>query len=281
MMWQAGNAEVANFWNDLGFLWPFFVVLVLHFSMIYTENNWLKNKVTYIALYLPAILFTVIDGTTDLINGQPILQYWGYEDTSPATLAYNLSTIWVSILPVIALLLCVRFYFKTQDEAKKKQSKFITLGFSIPIITYLVTNIMFPILGIEIPNLGHFATLFFGIFVSYAILKYELFTLDAALAAENIISTMPDSLILADSKGKILRVNNGTLTFLGYTVAEFKGKPISNIFREEEQCETLLNSLREKRIVRNSEFTCKTKNGEMKRTYFFQVQLSRAKQVET
>jgi hypothetical protein len=44
---------------------------------------------------------------------------------------------------------------------------------------------VFPYLAIDIPNLGHFATLFFGIFVTYAILKYELFTFDAALATEN------------------------------------------------------------------------------------------------
>ena len=133
MMWQSNNALAADFWNDLGFLWPFFVVLVLHFALVYTGSSWLKHKFTYVILYLPAVLFAIIDYATNLINGDPVLQYWGYEDTAPETLPYILSTIWVSLLPVLALLICITFYLKTTDEIKKKQSKFITIGFSIPI----------------------------------------------------------------------------------------------------------------------------------------------------
>jgi hypothetical protein len=118
-MWQSPNTEIADFWNDLGFLWPFFAVLVLHFSLVYTGSNWLKHKFTYLILYLPAIFFAIIDFSTDLINGEPVLQYWGYEDTAPATFLYNLSTVWVSLLPVLALLLCFTFYVRTKDEIKK------------------------------------------------------------------------------------------------------------------------------------------------------------------
>ena len=164
MMWQSSNADIADFWNDLGFLWPFFVVLVLHFALVYTKSSWLKSKLTYVLLYLPAVLFAIIDYTTHLINGDPVLQNWGYEDTAPQTLAYSLSTIWVLLLPVLALLICLIFYLKTTDEIKKKQSKFVTIGFAIPIFTYLITNVIFPYLSIVVPNLGHIATLFFGIF---------------------------------------------------------------------------------------------------------------------
>jgi PAS domain S-box-containing protein len=268
MMWQSSNALIADFWNDLGFLWPFFVVLVLHFALVYTGSSWLKNKFTYVILYLPAVFFAVIDYATDLINGDPVLQYWGYEDTAPETLAYNLSSIWVSLLAVLALLICLTFYLRTTDETKKKQSKFVTIGFAIPIFTYLVTNVVFPYLSIDVPNLGHIATLFFGIFVAYAILKHELFTFDAAMAADNIVSTMPDSLILADMKGKIIKMNRSLINFLGYDESELTGKSITSLCVEEKRCAGIIEALLEKRRIRNYELTCKTKSGDRKSVLF-------------
>jgi len=268
MMWQASSVEVANFWNKMGFLWPFFAVLVLHFSLVYVESNWLKKKTTYLFLYLPAVFFALTDLATEQINGPVTMQYWGYEDTSAATFIYGISTFWVALLPVLALLLCVNFYIRTSDGAKKQQSKFVTVGFAIPIFAYLITNIVFPSFAIDVPNLGHIAILFFGIFASYAILKYELFTFDAAMAAENIISTMPDSLILANMEGKILRVNKRSVNFLGYEESELIGKSIIELCVEKKRCESAMKELTEKRAIRNYELTYKTKFDEEKIVLF-------------
>ena len=268
MMWQASSVDVANFWNKMGFLWPFFAVLVLHFSLAYVESNWLKKKTTYLFLYLPAVFFALTDLTTEMINGPVMMEYWGYEDTSPATFIYWISTFWVALLPVLALLLCIVSYIRTNDGAKKQQSKFVTVGFAIPIFAYLVTNIVFPSFAINVPNLGHIAILFFGIFVSYAIVKYELFTFDAAMAAENIISTMPDSLILANMEGKILRVNKRLVNFLGYEESELIGKSIIALCMEKKRCESAIKELAEKRAIRNYELIYKTKFGEEKIVLF-------------
>jgi PAS domain S-box-containing protein len=270
MMWQSSNADIAQFWNKMGFLWPFFAVLVINFALVYTESNWLKNKLTYVLLYAPAVIFALTDLTTDLINGPPVMQYWGYEDTVPtgATWMYDLSTFWVALLPTLALLACIVFTFRTKDERKRRQSKFVTVGFAIPIVTYIVTNIGFPAFNIDVPNLGHIAVAFFGGFVGYAIVKYELFTFDAAMAAENIVSTMPDSLVLADMGGKMLRVNKRLVDFLGYVETEVVGRSIVELCVDADQCRSVLRELAEKRITRNFELGFKTKFGEEKHVLF-------------
>ncbi len=51
-------------------------------------------------------------------------------------------------------------------------------------------------------------------------------------AAENIISTMPDSLFLADANGRITSVNRGASKLLGYKANELIGKPMQTIFSE-------------------------------------------------
>lgn len=268
MMWQSNTADVANFWSKMGFLWPFFVVLFLHFSLLYTQNRLLKNKLFYLLLYVPAIVFAIVDLSTELINSQPILEYWGYEDGAPLTWMYGVSLVWVAVLPITALIASLRFHLVTKDRNKKRQSKYITLAFSIPILAYLITNVIFPTFSISIPNLGHFATLFFAILVSYAILKHELFTFDAALAAENIVSIMPDSIFLADIKGKILKMNKSLTDFVGYSQNELVGETFGKLFVETNLSPIILSELHKARIIRNRELTVKTKKGEIKTVLF-------------
>ena len=56
-----------------------------------------------------------------------------------------------------------------------------------------------------------------------------MFTIDAALAAENIVSTMPDSLILATVDANMLKVNDRLVQFPGYSRDELIGQPIEKL----------------------------------------------------
>jgi len=268
IMWQSSSFDSAYLWSKLGSIWPFFVVLTVHFAIVFTKSALLKDKLTYAVLYAPAVLFWLVNLSTYWINLPPTIEYWGYEDAHASTPIYAVSTIWAAVLPVLAFVLCFRYYRGATDETQKQQRKFVTIGFAIPIFTYIVTNMVFPSVGIITPNLGHFAVLFFSLFVGYAILKYELFTFDAALAAENVISTMPDPLILADMKGKMLKVNVRLMDFLGYEENELIGNSISKLCLEEKRCIEILNELAEKRVVRNYELAFKTKSGETKIVLF-------------
>jgi PAS domain S-box-containing protein len=268
MMWQASSFEGAYFWNKMGSMWPFFVVLVVHFALVFTGSDWLKNKLTYLLLYTPAVLFLLIEIFTDLISGPPVLKYWGYNDTAPGTVVYGISTVWSAVLPILAFVLCFRYYRRTDEETLKQQRKFVTIGFAVPIVAFVVTNMLFRSVGIDIPNLGIISILFFGGFVGYAVLKYDLFSFDAAVAMENIVSTMPDSLILADMKGKMFRVNKRLVEFLSYGKDELIGKSISKLYAEEMLCTNVLKELTEKRVINNYELTLKTKFGEEKNVLF-------------
>ena len=72
-------------------------------------------------------------------------------------------------------------------------------------------------------------------FVGYGIYSHELFTFDAALAAENIVSTIPDSLVLTDIKGKMIKVNERLVSFTGYVERELIGELIKKLCAEDEQ----------------------------------------------
>ena len=270
MMWAAGDFASASVWNKAGMIWPFFVALTFNFALVFTESKWLKNKLNYLVLYLPAAAFFLIDLFTDLINGPPVLQYWGYNDTASGTWVYIISTAWSAILPILAFVLCFRYYIRAKDAEQKQQRKYVTVGFAIPIATFITTNMLARSFNIGVPNFGIIATLFFSGFVGYAILKFELFTFDAALAAENILSAIPDFLILADTKSKILKVNERFLNFIGCSQEELMGQSIITLCAENEEMnfKNVLDELAEKGIMRNVELMLVTKSGDKKHVLF-------------
>ena len=270
MMWTATDFASANFWNKMGTIWPFFVALVATFALVFTENKWIKNKLNYLILFLPAVALWLTDLSTNLINNSPVREYWGYNDVASGTLVYYGSIIWTIALPILAFVLCFRYYRKTEDSLQRQRRKYVTIGFAIPISAFISTNMIARMIDMNIPNLGFIATLFFSVFVGYAIVKYDLFTFDAAIAAENILTTMPDSLILADVNAKILRVNERLVNFIGFSKEELSGKSITKLCAEKEEktCANLLQELASKKIIRNRELIFQNKSGAKLNVYF-------------
>jgi PAS domain S-box-containing protein len=270
MMWMSSNFENALFWHKMGTVWPFFVALVVNFALVFTNSKWIKKRRNYLLIYLPAVAFFLIDLLTFQINAPPVQKYWGFNDVASGSLIYYLSTAWTAILPILAFILCFRYYRSTTNPAQRQQGKHITFGFSIPIATFIATNLITRSFAIDFPNLGIFATLFFSVLVGYAISKYELFTVNAQLAAENIISTIPDSFILADVSGNILTANNRLVDFSGYSEKELISEHLTKLFLEEEKCnwKNIQNELEKHDILRNFELRLSTKFGEIRYVLF-------------
>ncbi|HEX7482177.1 MAG TPA: histidine kinase N-terminal 7TM domain-containing protein, partial [Candidatus Bathyarchaeia archaeon] len=270
MMWSSNDFQSAYLWHKMGTIWPFFVALVLNFALVFTESNWLKNRRNYLILYTPAVSLWLIDLSSNLINGPPIMQSWGYNDVASGTWIYILSTTWTALLPILAFVLCFRFYHKAKDSTQRQRRKFVTIGFAIPIAAFIFTNMILRSFNADIPNLGIVATLFFSIFVAFAIGKYDLFTFDAAMAADNILSTMPDSLILADMKAKIIKVNDRLVKFVGYSEKELIDGSITKLCADKQESifEITLNELIEKKLIRNHELILQTKSKETRNVLF-------------
>ncbi len=264
MMWQASSPENALVWESASFLWPFFVVFSVHFALVFTESKLAKGKFIYLVLYFPAVAFSLIRLTTEQLYGTVVKEYWGYVITYTDTWITPMIGLWSGGLSIFAAIITIRYYLKVTDKIKKLQAKCIAIGLSIPVFAFAITNIVFPRIGVDIPNLGNISTGILIGLVAYAIWKYELFGINPALAAENIISTMPDSLVLADPKGKIIKVNKALVNFLKYTEMELIDKSIPELFLDKKHAITILKDLAEKREITNIETKLRTKSNEEK-----------------
>ncbi len=269
MRYQAPNLEVATFWSKALFMWPFFAALLFHFSLAYTESDLLKSKWVYVLLYAPAVVFAVTDLTTNLISAPPILQYWGYAYAAPSdSWVVTIDSLYVSTLALLALIFCIVYYHRLTEPVKKNQTKYVVVGLSFPVILSIITDSILPVLGISFPSLGNLSGCIFSGFIAYAIWRYELFNLNPSVAAENILSAMPDSLILADMKGKIIRVNQAFTKFSGYNDKEVSGKQLPEMFLDQKSGEDTITKLIQDEEIKNVETILKTKTGEQRIVMF-------------
>ncbi|NLE05813.1 MAG: PAS domain S-box protein, partial [Crenarchaeota archaeon] len=269
MMRQAPSIDDAFFWNKISFLIPFLSSLLLHFALVFTNNPLSKRKFTYALLYLPALAFSLLDLTTNLLSAPPVLEYWGYSVTFPTnSWLSSLNGVFSASFSFLCLLLCIKYYVSLPLGNKKQQVKYVTLGLSFLIFLSVTTDSIFPVAGIKIPGLTNISSGFLIVFIAYAMAKYRLFTLNTAVAAETIISAIPDSLILADMTGTIIQFNKKLENLLGYPYNFLVGKNVTDFLAKPDSCFEAFRQLKEKGVVEYFETTLKTKSGLEKNVAF-------------
>ncbi len=264
---QAKNPSLALLALRLTGLWPIGIALLFHFVMVVTENSKpLKNKLTYLLMYGPAIAFSVLQLIPGLATGEPVKQHWGWIYSMPDNLLTPaLVSAWAIGLAIISIFMCILYDLKTADQRKKQQARYVLIGICAPTTISVLSYVLLAPLQIEIPGLATAAFVFGITFVGYAIWRYKLFILTPAAAAQGIISTMSDALLLVSPRGKILTANKAALSSLGYKENELIGKSVEILFPEEEgekasPKNTMLEQMLETGSIREIETTFVTKD---------------------
>ena len=262
---NAFNSEIAHFWLKLSVFWPFVLSFILHFVLVFTEQTrLLKRKLTYLIIYLPGVIFFLLDMNTHLLTGEPIKAYWGWTSAIPRNSISYICTFWQFAIICLSLYLCWRYYLLMTDHQKKMQAKHITVGLSIPGVLFVFTEVLTPFLPFRIPPLSNLGLVIGGIFIAYAIYRYRLFILTPKIAAESIIATMPDILLLCSSDHKIVLTNDAASKLLGFTNRELIGQPVANIFSKAEDEKLIFETYEVKEskdIIRSFETAFKIKTG--------------------
>jgi PAS domain S-box-containing protein len=264
MMLTADSVQTALFWNKVLVLWPLFPAFMLHFTLVFTENSLLKNKLTYVFIYLPVSVFAVIDLTTDWISALPIKQPWGYTYAVPINSPVaTIDGLWVSTIALLSLILCVIYYLRVTEPLRKLQTKFVAVGLAFPVIISIITDSILPMTNIAFPSLENISGCIFAGFIGYGIWRYDLFRLNPEIAAENIFAIIPDSLILASLDGKIVQVNEALLKILGFSKKEVIGKNFVELFSNPKTGKEILFRLLKEEEIKNFETQFKTTTGEL------------------
>lgn len=265
---QAYNYEIAFFWLKVSTLWPFVPSILLHIAIIFTKKDYIfKNKLSYLFIYLPPIIITGLGLGTNLLIYGALKEYWGWTYIiSPDLMVFTIMAGWTILAGILAGLFVFSYYLRSKN-IKKKQAKYFFAGLYMPLLISLFSDLILPSASIKVPELTMtMSTVGIGL-ISYGIWKYRFPALTAAVAADKIVSTMSNFLLLLDTEKNILNVNQAARDLLGYEDSELIGKSIGILFPDEGEETALFNGkdqeLVKKGYTSNKETYFKTKNGKI------------------
>ena len=187
------------------FGWVSFSSFCLWFILIFTEKKRiLKRKPLYIILFILPPIFIYKQWTNFLLVDYT-KQYYGWSYGWSESIWPPLFYLYYCLFMGIALYLLFDFKKKTKSSIKKKQAGLIFTTAIITLVLGSFLNIILPELKIyAIPDIANVIILIWAVALVYAITKYEFLSITPAIAADNILSTMSDSLILLDAKEILL-----------------------------------------------------------------------------
>jgi PAS domain S-box-containing protein len=231
---QSQNINEALFWIKLFSFWNITVSLLLHFVLVFTEKNRLrKNPLTYAVIYFPGILFCGLTLWKSFMSGRPVRSAHGWSMVTPDNPVFYLGIAWACLAAVTIVVVLFHCYFSTRDKLKKKQIKYVALGFLFPIVIGVSSIILSMFTGVWSPEPTTFPFVLTSLFIGYGIWRHSLFSLTPSSAADNIISTMTDGLLIVKDDGRIQTVNSAVCLMLGYTEQELLGAKADDLFSDQ------------------------------------------------
>ncbi len=230
---QTTDFQTAYIWLKISGLWPIVPAVLLHISLIFTgKTDILKNKSTYLLIYIPAIIISFYAVDTNLMLMGILKEYWGWTYVFPEnSLLFDIMSVWTLLCVFLAGSLCLIYYLKNKN-IKKLQAKYLLIGLYFPLLITMATDLILPTMSIRIPETTMaMSTVGIG-FISYGVWKYRFPALTTAVAADEIVSTMSNFLIMLDHDKNIVTINDATIELLGYEKKDIIGKSVKYLFAD-------------------------------------------------
>ncbi|MDD2890342.1 MAG: DUF835 domain-containing protein [bacterium] len=171
----ANTPGTAILWLKIGgFGWCFMVSFYTHFTLLFArKSNFLKKISSYIILYAPCLLFLHFFLSTDLIYKRaPVKMYWGYTSL-PGNFIWMYTTYY-TIFFLWGIYLFIQI-LKSGTALEKRQVKPILLGYSISWVIGTLSNVLLPLYGVLLPEIGTEITIIWAGSAFYSIFRYKLF----------------------------------------------------------------------------------------------------------
>jgi PAS domain S-box-containing protein len=230
----SGNAETAQlfkYWEIAGYVLvgPAAVGLCLSFvgkERVLSRWSWL------LGLFGPAFLMIFAAWTLDLFADFSRLDNWHqawYGDwVSPLSPFFTLAFVpWFNLLLLFASIQLIRFYIRLENPRRRRQVRVFMVGVIIPSMVGLVTDQLWePLTHFDMIELATLTTALSGLWITYGIIRYQLFEVNPAIIATNILTTMREVVIVCNPRLEVEYVSDPVKDLLGYQGHEMLGQPL-------------------------------------------------------
>ncbi len=264
---SASSAGTALFWSGVGSLgWCTFPSLALWFAIVLSGRDEKIKRWLYALIFLvPAIFFLAQITHTAMLRSLYKLPGGYYWNERWANNAWTyLYYMYFPSCTLISVYLLGSFARKVNDPRKARQAMIVAAMTLCSIVIGSFTNVILPNVGIHTPIVANIISLVWMLGVVYAVTKYSLMTVTMAIAAKEIVATMPEAIFVILIDATIMDINEAACELTGYTRKELSGKPAKMLFTEdgyERNGKRMYRDLLEKSTVRNYAVSIRAKDG--------------------
>jgi diguanylate cyclase (GGDEF)-like protein/PAS domain S-box-containing protein len=203
--------------------------------------------------WLIAAQFAVLILATDYVVRGVRRFWWGFY---PAfnVIAPALVLLFIVVVLVIAMFDMAQGY-RAAKGSERRRIRLFTISVGVGCLG--VVNAL-PGFGLPIYPFGWAAILGFSGVSLYAVAKHGMVPINPSLAANEIIGTMRDLLLVSDRDGRIQFANNAACGFLGYAREDIIGHQLEDFLAPSDETRPTLAG----RWVRDREYIFRTKMGQ-------------------
>ena len=223
-MVQAVDAGAAHRWSHVAYLGiPLIVPALYHFS-IDLLGFWERRKAWIVAAWVVGFVYLALVQATDVLVPGVMATDWGY---------YTELTVWNApfvLWTAFLLAFVIHDYwaaYRRADPVQQARIRWLAipiLAGSLGLVDYL------PSLGLEIPPVGFVALALFPLAAAWVVARYHLPELTPAFAANQILATMAEPLLLVDDLDRVAFSNAAACRLLGWSQAEIEGRSLAALF---------------------------------------------------
>lgn len=205
------DIATATQWNYLVvFAYTLVPSVYLHFTCEFTHH---RAPCSPAWLYLFSALFLVLNWFTSWTLGELATMPWGYAvRLGPA---YSVFLLYVQAFFLYALWLCFAWWRRAPTRRQRLQAGLVLVGTAIPFVGGSLTNAFLPLLGIQVPRLAIHLTTINALVVGFAIARFRLMAVTPTLAAESLVRTMGEGMLVISPEGRVVLANPALSSFLG------------------------------------------------------------------
>ena len=208
------------------------VACLFHLSLVYANVPIGRNRRVVSLIYVLFLGITLADATlAQPVSGEPVS--WGFESVHSATsgLVFTTNLIIACLFAIGSLLLFFRTYHRSQEHRERMQSRIMFFAMGALIVSGVLLEIADPLFGYSFPWAFSATTAFLIVnpFMTYAMIRYDLLAITPTTAADEILETMSDGVLLLDGRGAIRFANRAVGRMLGVSTATLPGRSVDTL----------------------------------------------------
>jgi PAS domain S-box-containing protein len=224
---QAPDPDTAFLWMRTSAVgWIFIGVVSLH-MVVELVGGATRFARLVVPAYLGSLACLILTWTTDWMLAEAVRTSWGWGyrvgSLYPAFYAMTIACVagnWL-LLP--------RLFEAGAWQGTRKQRPWVVVGMLVPVSVASFTDVILPILDVQVPRLGSTSFAVLGVLTVANVLRFGYSIIAPGTFSDEVLDSLGDGVALLHPDGRIRSVNDGLVQLTGRTREALVGSRLHDL----------------------------------------------------